>query len=210
MTAHRQPDAPTPLSRLDIDWSKTRVWSEGSDCASLSFNVKGREPEGVIDPSEYGAFRAEIKARLEAITDPEGKRMGTLVLEPEMLYRSVRNIAPDLIVQFGGMAWRAIDGLGYSTLHPGPDEIEAASSPAMQGVFVLAVPGLPGAGPVDGATLLDMAPTLRELGGQEPSPQAQGRSLLYRPDGGDSPDSSDLDPDELLIRERLSGLGYLG
>src|SRR5690606_3367353 len=40
----------TPFSKLDVDWSRTRVWSEGGYYARVFFNVRGREPQGVIDP----------------------------------------------------------------------------------------------------------------------------------------------------------------
>ena len=210
LTLRREPGDISPIDQGEIDWSKTRVWSEGGDCASLYFNVKDREPEGIVEPLECDSFRADVKTRLEATIDPNGRPMGTLVLEPETIYRAVHGAAPDLIVQFGGMAWRVIDGVGYTTLHLGPDEIEGETCPTSQGAFVLAVPGRRGAGFVEGASLLDLAPTLLELGGHEPAPQMQGRSLLNRALRGDSPLESELDAEELLIRERLSGLGYLG
>jgi predicted AlkP superfamily phosphohydrolase/phosphomutase len=211
LTLHRQPGEVTSIDRLDIDWSKTRAWSEGGDCASLFFNVCGREPEGTIDPSEYDSFRADLEARLEATTDPQGRVLGTLVFQPQQIYRSVRSIPPDLIVQFGGLSWRAIDSVGDSMLHRGPGEIgEGDCCPAPQGAFVLAVPGLSGTGLVEGASVLDIAPTLMELGGREPLPGLQGRSLLNRPRADSSPGSADVDADEILVRERLSGLGYLG
>ena len=211
LTLHRYPSEITPFDRLAIDWGRTRVWSEGGDCAFLFFNVRGRQPEGIIEPSEFESFRAEVKARLEATTDLQGRLLLTRVFEPEQIYRSVRNVAPDLIVQFGGMSWRSIDSVGHPTLHLGSDEIEEGGcSPSPEGAFVLAVPGLPGMGVVEGASLLDIAPTLLELGGHEPHPSLQGRSLVNRPLLDSSPGSADLDADELLLRDRLRGLGYLG
>jgi predicted AlkP superfamily phosphohydrolase/phosphomutase len=205
------PSEVTPLDRLDIDWSKTRVWSDGGDCASLFFNVRGRAAAGIVDPSECGALRADVKARLEAITDPQGRSLGTLVLEPEQIYRRVGNFDPDLIVQFGGMSRRAIDSVGHQTLHLEPGEMEdGGCSAAPQGAFVLAVPGLPGLGPVEDASVLDIAPTLLELRGLERSPDLPGRSLLDSLLAAPSSESPALDADEQLLRDRLSGLGYLG
>jgi hypothetical protein len=62
---------------------------------------------------------------------------------------------------------------------------------------------------VEGAHLLDVSPTLLELGGYDIPPSMQGRSLLggsgtVRSDGPSvSPESEDE------IRRRLSGLGYI-
>ena len=61
---------------------------------------------------------------------------------------------------------------------------------------------------VDYHRLLDIAPTLMDLAGYEVPEAMQGRSLvagLAGPtDGGYAPD------DEAIVRDRLSGLGYIG
>ena len=61
---------------------------------------------------------------------------------------------------------------------------------------------------VEGAHLLDMAPTLLELGGYDRPPSFQGRSLVageaVAAFAGYSAD------EEETVRDRLSGLGYLG
>ena len=63
------PKEVTPFAKLDVDWEKTRVWSEGGYYARVFFNVKGREPQGTIEPAEYESFRDEIKAKFEATVD---------------------------------------------------------------------------------------------------------------------------------------------
>ncbi len=92
--------------------------------------------------------------------------MGTLVFKPEEVYREVRGVAPDLIVHLGGLAWRSVGGVGYPSLHvqedeTGPDDCNHSQ----HGAFVLAAPGIEPLGEVEGAHLLDIAPTLLELGG---------------------------------------------
>lgn len=153
---------------------------------------------------------AEVKARLEATTDELGRPLGTLVFRPEEVYRTVRNVAPDLIVHFGGLYWRSIGGVGYPTLHlqendTGPDDCNHAQF----GSFILAAPNHPSRGELQGARLLDIAPTLLELGGYDAPSTMQGRSLT---DGQFLTVEAEpvLSPtDEEVIRERLSGLGYI-
>jgi hypothetical protein len=62
---------------------------------------------------------------------------------------------------------------------------------------------------VEGAHLLDVSPTLLELGGYDIPPSMQGRSLLggSGPVRSDGPRVSPQSEDE--IRRRLSGLGYI-
>jgi predicted AlkP superfamily phosphohydrolase/phosphomutase len=132
--------------------------------------------------------------------------MGTLVFKPEEVYASVKNVAPDLIVHFGGLYWRSIGGVGYGDIHvqendTGPDDCNHAQ----HGAFILAGPGCPLSGELPGVHLLDMAPTLLELGGYDVPTSMRGRSLVR-----DLPVAAGLSADdESILRERLSGLGYI-
>jgi len=201
------PDEVTPFAKLDVNWDRTRVWSEGGYYARVFFNVRGREPRGVIDAQDYEQFRDEIKARFEATKDPLGNALGTLVFKPEEIYKSVRNVAPDLIVHFGALAWRSIGGIGYGRLHvqendTGPD----ACNHAQFGMFLLAAPNCPLRGEFTGAKLLDIAPTLLDLAGYEIPPTMQGRSLVA---GAERSSSGPDAESEKIIHDRLAGLGYV-
>jgi len=176
-----RPDTPTPFSPANVDWSRTRVWSEGGYYARVFFNVAGREPDGTIPPDEYEDFTLSMIARFEALEDDLGRNMGTRVFRPRQAYRHVRNVAPDLIVHFGDLFWRSIGGVGYRDLHvqendTGPDDCNHAQF----GMFVLSAPGLALRGEVPDMHLLDIAPTLLELNGISTPAVMQGRSLLAR------------------------------
>jgi predicted AlkP superfamily phosphohydrolase/phosphomutase len=151
-----------------------------------------------------------MRARLEATSGPDGRPLGTLVFAPDEIYREVRNVAPDLIAHFGALDWRSIGGVGYGgTLHirendTGPDDCNHAQF----GAFILAAPNVPALGALTGARLLDMAPTLLEVGGSEIPDSFQGRSLFggtLAATGGDGTTAAG----EEIIRQRLSGLGYI-
>ncbi|HWP44003.1 MAG TPA: alkaline phosphatase family protein [Blastocatellia bacterium] len=209
LVLNEYPKEITPFSKLDVNWEKTRVWSEGGYYARVFFNVKGREPNGVIEKDEYERFRDELKAKLEATLDGKGEPMGTLVFRPDEVYKTVRNVAPDLIVHFGGLYWRSIGGVGYPSIHiqendTGPDDCNHAQF----GSFILAASNSPLQGEIEGVHILDLAPTLLELGGYDIPNTMQGRSLvagrtLAADEAGFSPD------EEEIIRERLAGLGYI-
>lgn len=204
-----KPERSTPIHRADVDWGRTRVWAEGGDVARLYLNVKGREPEGTIEPADCERFRDDLGARLEATAGREGAPPATQVFKPELAYRAVRNIAPDLLVSFGGLAWRCLDDVGAPTLHARASDAGLdGCAPAAHGAFVLASPGVEPIGAIDDARLLDLAPTLLQLGGYDPLPDARGRSLLEGRGAPPSP-AEPIDDDE-LVRERLRGLGYIG
>ena len=112
-TRQEYPKEVTPFNKLNVNWAKTKVWSEGGYYARVFFNVQGREPNGVIPQSEYESFQNEIKAKLEALPDDKGEPMNSLVFKPKEIYKFVRNVAPDLIVHFGGLYWRSIGSVGH-------------------------------------------------------------------------------------------------
>jgi predicted AlkP superfamily phosphohydrolase/phosphomutase len=204
-----RPSTPTPFEELDVDWARTKAWSSGGYYARVFLNVRGREPEGTIAPGDYHAVREDMAHRLEATTDPEGRPLGTKVFRPEEIYRRVEGIAPDLIVHFGDLAWRAVGGVGWGAVHvqendTGPDDCNHAQF----GAFVLAGPGVPALGELKGAKLLDIAPTLLEHAGYDVPEGMQGTALVRAvPSDGAPPETRD---DDALVRERLRGLGYLG
>jgi predicted AlkP superfamily phosphohydrolase/phosphomutase len=199
----------TEFNKLKVNWSKTRVWSEGGYYARVFFNVQGREPQGVIPAEEYEAFRDEMKQKFEGLEDDRGRPLNSLVFKPNELYRKVRNVAPDLIVHFGGLFWRSIGTVGHPALHvqendTGPD----ACNHAQFGMFLLVSPNCPLSSEYQGARLLDIAPTLLDLAGYEIPETMQGRSLVAGMEKRSPPRDQDSEG-EKIIHDRLAGLGYV-
>ena len=199
----------TPFNQLKINWGKTRVWSEGGYYARVFFNVQGREPQGMIPAAEYEAFRDQIKAKFEALKDDKGKPLNSLVFKPNEIYRRVCNVAPDLVVHFGGLLWRSVGSVGHPGHHvqendTGPD----ACNHAQFGMFLLVAPNCPLNGEYEGARLLDMAPTLLDLAGHEIPDSMQGVSLVAGMEKR-RPPADDNSEGEKIIHDRLAGLGYV-
>jgi predicted AlkP superfamily phosphohydrolase/phosphomutase len=209
LVLNEYPATLTPFDKLNVDWSKTRVWSEGGYYARVFFNVQDREPQGVVLAGEYEKFQDEMKSKLEALTDNKGQPLHSLVFKPRELYKNVRNVAPDLVVHFGGLYWRSIGTVGHSAIHvqendTGPD----GCNHAQYGMFILASANCPLSGEYEGARLLDIAPTLLDLAGYEIPETMQGRSLvtgLKKKSSTGGPGSGD----DQIIHDRLAGLGYV-
>lgn len=51
------------------DWSKTRAYALGLN--QIYLNLKGREPEGIVEPGQAEALKDEIIAKLKALRDDE-------------------------------------------------------------------------------------------------------------------------------------------
>jgi len=207
LVLNHYPEKVTPPAELYVNWQGTTCWSEGGYYAPLFLNVKGREPNGTIEPQDCPKVRDEIKARFKETKGPDGKLLGTLVFKPEEIYRDIRGIPPDLIVHFGGLYWRAVGGVGYPTIHvqendTGPDDC----NPAQFGAFVMAAPNCSLAGEIEGVHLLDMSPTLLDLAGYDVPDSMRGRSWVS---GASGPPEELSQDQEAIIRDRLRGLGYI-
>src|SRR5438552_13808733 len=141
-------------------------------------NVKGREPEGIVDPKDYERVRNELIAGIEAIVDDRGRPIGSKAYRPEDIYRSVNGVAPDLIVYFGDLDWRSVGAVGMDSIYTfendtGPDDANHAED----GIFILADPRSAARGRRDGHRIMDLAPTLLALLGVPIPAGAGGRAM---------------------------------
>ncbi len=162
------PATPSPLERCKVDWHKTVAWGSGGYYGRLFLNVAGREPDGVIPVEKVEQVRAEISAKLMALTDHTGALMTNRVYRPEEIYRETRGIPPDLLIYFDDLSWRSVGTVGTGQLYTfendtGPDD----ANHAQQGMFILVDPVHPGDGrEVAPLSIYDVAPTLLMLLGQ--------------------------------------------
>jgi predicted AlkP superfamily phosphohydrolase/phosphomutase len=173
-----EPSEPTRLTPAMIDWERTIAWGEGGYYCRLFLNVAGREPQGTVAPEDYERVRGELKERLEALGDDQGRPIGTIAHRPEELYEERNGIVPDLMVYFGDLYWRCVGQVGTGTVHvfendTGPDD----ANHAHEGLYVLAADGVePGRG--EERSILDIAPTLLTLLGEPVPPEMEGESLV--------------------------------
>jgi len=172
-------DRPTPIGKAPVEWGRTVAWGDGGYYGRLFLNVKGREPQGTVDPSRYSETRDELAAALESMPGPDGEPLGTKVYRPQDVYPEVRGVAPDLIVYFGDLRWRSVGQVGTGDIFTyendtGPD----GANHDRAGVLVMAgATGQP-VGSRDGLRLIDVGPTILSLYGLEAPDGSEGRNFL--------------------------------
>ena len=140
--------------------------------------MKGREPNGILAPSEVAAFESKLTSELQKITKPDGSSMRVDVRLPKAIYHEVRGDSPDLMVYFDNAAWRSAGTLGYNTLYlaendTGPDD----SVHSFDGVYAISDPatGKGQRGPDE--RLIDIGPTILSLLGVPLPPEVQGKPI---------------------------------
>ena len=214
------------LSKKHMDWSKTKAYSQGN-FGQIFLNVKGRQPQGSVDPADVRGLLDELKGRLKEIPHPEtGEPLVETILEREDLYDGPHaHLAPDLTVVPGDWRYRTI-GLYDFTTHK---VISPAFGPTgdhrLEGVFFAQGPAFQPGAQLQGATLLDIAPTVlhllgvpvpRDMDGRvltevlDPSVQAPEAHANDGASNGHHDEGSGYsEEDDALIQQRLADLGYL-
>jgi predicted AlkP superfamily phosphohydrolase/phosphomutase len=164
----------------EVDWGRTRAyanWTGGE--AMISLNVRGREPQGIVPPgSEYEAVRKEIRARLLALRDPrDGQPVVEKVYLREEIYHGPHVAeAPDLHLIPRDFAYHARGEVRA------PSVITAATDHApslhdVDGIVVAAGEGIRPGHRLEGAAIIDLAPTVLHLMGLPVPEDMDGKVL---------------------------------
>lgn len=223
----------------DVDWARTQAYSLGN-VGQIYINVAGREPRGCVQPgAEYEAVRSEIIRRLRELRDPAtGEKVVETVYRREDLYSGdYVEQAPDIVF----MPLR-LEYFGFGEYEFGSHQIIEAmqrgisGTHRMNGIFMAYGKAIEPGAEVEGASLVDLAPTILHLMGEEVASHMDGRVLTeaLTPDftagavahaaspkapvsinsdsdengtGGAHPLSED---EQRQLAERLRSLGYVG
>jgi len=232
--------APAAAGRLEglhrlagIEWSRTLAYAEELDYhPSVWLNLRGREPEGVVDPAAYRATRGRVAAALVGWCDEAGRPVVERVWRREELYAGpFVGRAPDLVLELA-----LVDGYSPSCLRSvGPGPALRRLAPAehgggkgrgmngahrRDGLFILAGAGVRRAGELGPADIVDVAPTVLALAGEPVPAGLDGRPIAAALDAeprsapdplaDTAPALRPFDDDETRdLEARLAALGYL-
>lgn len=197
-----------------IDWARTQAFSEELNYfPSVRVNLKGREPDGQVDPAEYNAFCEALCEHLES-WEPVAKAW-----RREQLYDGpCAERAPDIILQLAfenGYSYSCLRSRGGPPLRRlEPREFVGGKERGMNGthrptgLWLLSEPVAS-----RHASLEDVAPTVLALLGAA-GPEMEGTSLTAS--AGETREPLDRAPQgrgytpeqEARIEAQLRALGY--
>jgi predicted AlkP superfamily phosphohydrolase/phosphomutase len=223
-----------------IDMRRTTVFSDELNYfPALHFNLRGREPDGQLEPSDRPRVVRELEALFETLRDPwTGERVVTQVWPREALFHGPHvERAPDMLLElslesgysYNLMPSAAHTGSGaFRRLEPheylGRKGRSLPGSHRPQGLFIGCGPSVAPVGEID-AAMADVSATLLARLEQSQLHRCDGRILdkLLRSPAALShpqpmaaadmpPDSTDLSTGaaaEARVEARLRRLGYI-
>jgi len=215
------------LSFDDVDWSRTTAFSKGN-YGQLYVNLKGREPNGSVDESEYAKVCESIITKLRALKDPiSGETWVGPVFRREEIYNGpLVDQAPDISFLPADMRHLPLGNADFTSNKFMVDAFGISGCHRMEGVLIARGEGVKQGCAIDSATIYDVTPTLLYLLDQSVPDDMDGRVLTemisdeYLRDNtirlsanGNVEQSSELEftPEENAdVLERLKQLGYIG
>ncbi|MCU1272801.1 MAG: type phosphodiesterase/nucleotide pyrophosphatase [Bryobacterales bacterium] len=163
-----------------VDWSRTRAYTFG--LGGLYLNLKSREAQGIVSPSEAAALKKELIRKLSNLRDEEKGAVGIRnVYASSALYKGpYLDAAPDLIVGYAAgyrTSWEA--AVGKISARVFEDNKKAWSGDHC--VDPLLVPGVLFSNrkvEAEDPGIEDMAPTALALFGIEAPAWMEGKSVF--------------------------------
>ncbi|UCE75226.1 MAG: alkaline phosphatase family protein [Methanomassiliicoccales archaeon] len=221
-----------------INWKKTKAYAMGS-YGNIYINLKGREPQGIVETNDYKAIREEIAEKLYLLKDPDtGESVVEKVHMRENLYNGhfVDN-APDIIVVYRDYSYFSMPSLRNAYKRPTFEmhaedtlgKVNSLSYHRLHGITLFHGEGIKRDYQIKGAKIIDLAPmilylacipipedmdgrVLTEIFDEEYLEQHQITFSPQQPQGIAPHSQADYEysKDEAgKIEKRLSDLGYL-
>jgi len=203
LSLHEYPSEPVPFSDLNVDWNKTRAWVSGRS-GGTTINLQGRETNGVVEKEVYEGLLDELISKIKDIPDESGGALETKVYKRYEIYSGpFADIAPDLFVFLDDCRWEVDDRVGFGAgnlYSQDSTHFESHGTEGFYGYFALSGPAVPSEGEHQGASLIDIAPTVLDVLDLEIPEELEGISFSGK--------ERTPEEEEALIQERLKFLGY--
>ena len=215
------------LSFADVDWSRTSVYALGN-YGQLYINLRGREPQGIVAPgAEYERVVEDVVERLHNLRHPKtGEAIPLRVYRRGEIYRGDHlEEGPDVVFLPVDMRYNGFGLYQFSSKSWLEPSFDRSGGHRMHGTVMLFGPGIRRGQKLEGARLIDLAPTVLAALGVPIPDDMDGRVLCdafedsffdQRPirytaaRAGRPRHDTELTPEqEEMVKEHLRGLGYI-
>ena len=178
LTLKKYPDKITKLEKCEINWSKTKAWAWGGFYSRIFLNVKGRDPQGIVE--NFEEERDKLKQKLMAVKDDHDRPLKNIVATAQELYGQPQGDTPDLLGFFGDLSWRPGGTVGHHKIYihendTGPDD----GVHDWQGIYAFYEPNKQGRGWLENLSILDIAPTILNYFNVQVPTNFKGKIIKY-------------------------------
>ena len=217
------------LSLEDVDWSRTVAFSKGN-YGQIFINVRGRDEHGIVEPG--AAYETEVRQvidKLRVLVDPATRQplIGSIWRREDLYTGPHIDEAPDIQFLPADMTNKPLGTLDLTSNKFITPVYGNSGDHRMHGILLGRGPELRRGTLVEGARIIDFAPTILHSFGVEVPSDMDGRVLeeifteqymaenpVRTSEAAEyvAPESTGAMTDEESeeIRQRLRGLGYLG
>ena len=221
-----------------IDWTRTKAYCSEvlASPPSISINLRGVKPRGIVEQSEYEPLLKLISDKLKELKDPRTDEpvIKRILRREEIFHGPYANEAADLILDWWETShFSTSPSFPENTLDPAVEirkrrpstESEWGGTHRRNGILIAHGKSFKKGVEIQAARLIDMAPTILYLMGQSVPEDMDGRVLeeLFEPafiaanpvqvgvseglKGGQGAQYSD--EEAAIVEERLKALGYI-
>jgi predicted AlkP superfamily phosphohydrolase/phosphomutase len=208
------------LQSHGVDLKQSVAYAATNECKGVYINDNRRFVDGIVDPKDVDSLREEIIEKLEHLRTLNGQKVFSKVWRKENLYWGAHvQYAPDIILEsnlFVSFLLRSVDPFESGT--------ENYHSP--EGVFLAWGPDVTDSTSLEGAEIIDLAPTIlhmmglcipKDMDGKvlheafDPDSTVAKRAVCFQDGTGSKvrKRSSRAEEDKALVEQRLRDLGYL-
>lgn len=167
-----------------VDWERTRAYCLG--LGGLYLNLQGREGRGTVKPEDAEGLKADIVQSLSGMVDPErGVVAVRSALAREQVYSGPYvDESPDVLVNYARgyrVSWSSSLGAVAAGAQFEDNTRKWSGDHAVDPAVVPGVLFMNRPFRADGASLVDLAPTILEALGAPSNEPCEGQSLLIEP-----------------------------
>jgi predicted AlkP superfamily phosphohydrolase/phosphomutase len=221
-----------------IDWGRTKAYCSEvlASPPSISINLKGVKPGGIVEQREYEPLLDLISDKLKQLKDPRTNEpvIKRILRRDQIFHGPYANEAADLILDWWETShFSTSPSFPEDMLKPAVEiqerkpstEAEWGGTHRRDGILIADGEPFKKGAKIQGARLIDMAPTILHLMGQPVPADMDGRVLeeLFEPafiagnpvqvgvsEGSDGGQGGHYSAEEAaIVEERLKALGYI-
>ncbi|HZY42618.1 MAG TPA: alkaline phosphatase family protein, partial [Anaerolineae bacterium] len=166
------------LSFEDVDWSQTSAYSMGH-VGQIYLNLQGREPHGIVTPDQYQATRQKVIDALNTLIDPAtGKSLvDRIIPREEAAHGPYAEQGADLHLILDGYRTIAFPLFATEGRVLTPQIRGDSGCHRLHGIFIGQGAAFEPGTIIDGARIIDLAPTILHILGRPVPADMDGRVL---------------------------------